>query len=147
MSAAEKEVFENLKTPIGGVPAEMVARIWDRVTPVLGRVVKPITGYGLDDVLTELQFGRMQLWVIDDFKAIIVTTILELPLRKTLWIHFVAGDDLDDWMDDWIAVQEGFARYNDCTAIECSGRSGWTKKLCRPGSGYKAINTTYYKEL
>ncbi len=147
MSAAEKEVFEDLKTPIGGVPAEMVVQVWDKVAPILARVVKPETGYAVDDVLTELQFARMQLWVIDDFKAVIVTTILQLPLRKTLWIQFVAGDDLDDWMDDWIVVQEGFARYNGCSVIECSGRSGWTKKLCNRYPGYKAVTTNYYKEL
>lgn len=146
MVAAVEKVFEEIETPIGGIPADRVIHAWPMAWKVLRRVVKPHTGYDHDTLLTQLQLARMQLWVIGNFQAVAVTQIQLRPLHKVLWCQFIAGDHVEEWLDDWEKVQAEFARANDCVAIEFSGRPGW-KKFQDKYRKYKPVLTTYRKEL
>lgn len=146
MSAAEA-IFDEIDTPIGGVPAEGVMLVWDRVEPLLRRVLKPVTGVTTDAVLTELQLAKMQLWVIGDFEAVAITSVNVRPLHKVLWVQYVAGDNMKNWLDDFIQVVESFAEHNDCVAVEFSGRQGWLRHLARDHAEYKPILTTMRREL
>lgn len=146
MSAAAENIFEEIENQIGGVPPERVMQVWEKIEPILARVVKPETGYSLDSVLTALQMAQMQLWVINDFQAVAVTRIEMRPLNKVLWVQFMAGDDIEAWMDDWRRVSEAYARHNECAAIEFSGRRGWIKFNHRHPD-YKPVLTTFRKEL
>ena len=139
-------VFDEIETPIGGVPPDQVMAVWDRIEPLLRRVVKPQTGQTMDSVLYALQMTQTQLWVIGDFQAIVITSIEQRPLHRVLWVQFCAGDYMDEWLDDWIAVQEEFARANDCAAVEFSGRKGWNK-IHQKHRDYKPVLTTFRKEL
>lgn len=139
-------VFDTIETPIGGVQPHQVMAVWDRVEPLLRKVVKPQTGYTLDAVLTEVQLGTMQLWIIGDFRAAILTAIQNRPLHRVLWVQFMAGEGMDEWLDDWIAVQEEYAQFNDCKAIEFSGRKGWNK-IYNDHRDYRPVLTTFRKEL
>lgn len=142
MSAAEK-----LKQPaIGGVPADRILDVWHKVEPLLARVVKPQTGYALPHVLTELQLGNMQLWVIGDFQAIVVTMVQSRPLHKVLWVQFLAGENMDEWLPDWVQVQEAYARALDCEAVEFCGRKGWGK-IQKHHQQFKHVWTIYRCEL
>jgi len=146
MSATAENIFDEIDTPIGGVPANEIMNVWSKVEPLLRRVVRPHTGYSLDHVLMMLQLERMQLWVMGDFQAVAITEIQTRPLHKVLWCQFVAGDNVDDWLDDWEKVQTEYAKANDCAAVEWSGRRGWAK-FQQKYRDYKAIMTTYRKEL
>lgn len=145
MVAAEQKVFDDIDTPIGGVPPEHVIDVWERAEPVLARVVTPETGYSLETLLTELQMARMQLWVIGDFQAIVVTTIVPRPLHKILWLQFFVGDKMDEWLGDWVKVQDEFARFNNCVAVEACGRVGWDK-AAKP-FGFERVFSVVRKEL
>ena len=149
MNATAEEVLKELNTSIGGVPPGYIMTVWDRVEPLLKRVVKPETGYAMEHVLNELQMAKLQLWVIEDFLAVVVTCIQERPLHRVLWVQFMAGDRMDEWLDDWITVQEEYARHNGCIAVEFSGRAGWHKKIHRQNQhrAYKPVLTTFRKEL
>ncbi len=146
MNARLEDLFDDLDNAIGGVPAAMLLVVWPRVEPLLRRVVKPITGYGLDDVLTRLQLEDWQLWIINDFQAIAITEIQTRPLGNVLWCQFIAGDSVNDWLPDWERVQAEFARSHNCEAVEFSGRRGW-HKLQASYHDYKPIRTIYRKEL
>jgi 8-oxo-dGTP pyrophosphatase MutT (NUDIX family) len=146
MSAEREEVFDDITNAIGGVRAELLMPVWPKAVQVLRRAVRPETGYTLDAVLTELQTGHMQLWVINDFQGVVVTQIKVLPLHKVLWVMFLAGDHMDDWLDDWIQVQEEYARFNNCVAVEFSGRKGW-QKIAERRRGYKPTWTIFRREL
>lgn len=146
MAAAAEKVFDEIETPIGGVPPEAVMHVWERCVPLLRRVVKPHSGYDLDALLFELQMARMQLWVIGNFQAVAVTQIQVRPLHKVLWCQFIAGDNIEEWLDDWERVQAEFARANDCAAVEFSGRPGW-RKFHNKYRKYRPVLTTYRKDL
>lgn len=137
-----------LTTPIGGVPAEHVLDVWHRVEPILKRVVSPQTGYDLGHVLTELQLSRWQLWVVGNFDAAVITSILIRPLHKVLWVQYIAGKDMESWLDDWIEVQEAFAKAKGCEAVEFAGRFAWTRVAKMRGQhGYRPALTIVRKEL
>ncbi len=142
-NAAEKQKPE---VYIGQVPQDKVPLVWPQVEPLLARVVKPHTGFDLSSVLMQLQMGRLQLWVINDFQACAVTQIQERPIQRVLWCQFIAGDFMDDWLDMWEYVQAEFARMNGCGAVEFSGRPGW-RKFNAKYKKYKPVLTTYRMEL
>lgn len=140
-------VFDELQTPIGGVPSHKVVQVWDRVEPLLKRVVKPETGWSLQAVLTALQMGTFQLWVIGDFQAVVITQVQDRPEQRVFWVQFIVGDGMQDWLDDWIAVQEAFAREHKCAAVEFSGRKGWRKISEKQYEAYKPVLTIFRREL
>jgi hypothetical protein len=147
LSAVAENIFDEIDTPIGGVPSVEVMQVWHKVEPLLRRVVKPQTGYALEHVLMKLQLAHWQLWVMGDFQAVAITEIQNRPLHNVLWCQFVAGDNVDDWLDDWEKVQSEYAKAHNCVAVEWSGRRGWTKFKQKYGKIYKVVMTTYRKEL
>ena len=146
MAANAQDIFDDLETPIGGVPSAHIMQVWDRVEPLLSRCVRDNSGYSIMDLLTELQFGRMQLWIIGDFQGAIVTQIKTPPTGAVLWVQYMAGDHMNEWLDDWIAAQEAFARDQGCVAIEFAGRKGWNR-IERQHPEYKATWTIFRREL
>ena len=146
MVARAEEIFDDIETPIGGVPPDMVMTVWDKWVPLLRRVVKPHTGYDLDSLLTALQLAKLQLWVIGDFKAVCVTEVQIRPLHPVMWCQFIVGDDVAEWIDDWEKVLAEFGRAHDCVAIEFSGRPGW-KIFQERFRKYKPKLVTYRKEI
>lgn len=146
MVAVAEKIFDEIDTAIGGVPPDQIMKVWDRVEPMLCKVVKPETGYSLDNVLTSLQMAKQQLWVIGDFQAVAVTEIQLRPLHKVLWNQFIAGNDMADWLDDWEKVLVEYARAHDCVAVEFSGRKGWNKFQSKYRK-FKPVLTTYRREV
>lgn len=127
----------DLTTPIGGVPAEYVLAVWPKIEPILKRVVTPDTGFDLAHVLAQLQDGLWQLWVVGNFDAVIITSIEIRPLHKVLWVHYCAGDNFEEWVDDWVTLQDEFGRAQGCKAVEFVGRTGWTRVLAARGFSRK----------
>lgn len=132
--------------PIGGVLSNQIMLVWDRVEPMLARIVRPETGYTLDTILTDLQLAKLQLWVIGDFQGVVITSVENRPAQRVLFINYIVGHHMDEWLDDWIEIQETYAKANQCHAIEFSGRRGWKKALQR-WPEYKTSHTVYRREL
>lgn len=109
------------------LPPELVVRFWPRLERLLRSAVKPQTGYSLDSVLDALQMGHMQAWVIRDFKAVAVTSILQRPLHNVLWVQFLAGKHMDEWLPKLSKRLRKTAKELDCKAVEFAGRRGWSK--------------------
>lgn len=143
MTDAAKHIDSNY---IGGVPAAKLMKIWDRLNPLLKRVVKEHTGYTPEHVLTELQLNKMQAWVVNDFQAVIITSVLQKPLHKVLFVPFLAGDNMDDWLGDMGDFLEELAIQRGCKAIEFEGRKGWGK-INKHYPEYKPLRVTYRREL
>lgn len=139
-------VAEQLETCIGGVPAVQVMKVWDRLEPLLKRVVKPNTGYTTEHVLTELQLNKMQAWVVNDFQAVVITSIVVKPLHNVLFVLFLAGDYMDDWLPDLVEFLDDAAVKADCEAVEFQGRKGWGK-INKHFPEYKPLWVTYRREL
>lgn len=131
---------------ITGVRSEFIEAIWPEVVPVLERVVTEETGYTLESVYERLVNREMQLWVIGNYKAVVITCIHKRPLHNVLWIEYIAGTDMDDWLDSWMTLQEHYARQHNCIAIEFSGRKGW-RRINKKYPEYRDVSTTFRKDL
>ena len=131
---------------IGGVAPEHLMPIWAKIEPILARVVKPETGHSLDSVRMSLLSSHAQLWVVNDFQGVIVTTIEDRPTQRVLFTPFLAGDNMDEWLDDWIEVQDQYAQFHGCAAVEFSGRRGWNK-IGESRPEWKPIRTIFRREF
>ena len=142
MSAAVQQ------NPVGiyGVPSDQVMQVWHRLEGLLKRVVRPETGETPETVLTDIQMRRKQLWVINDFQGVVVTAILDRPAHRILFVPYMAGDHMNEWLDEWVATQEDYARDTGCVAIEFNGRRGWNK-IGERFPEYKPRQTIFRREL
>ena len=113
----------------------------------LADLIQPATGHTLQSVLRALQTANMQLWVIGDFLAVVITSIEQRPSgERIMAVNYIAGSGMDRWLGDWLAVQEAYGKAHDCVAIELAGRRGWQKALAM-WPEYKTAYTVYRREL
>lgn len=138
-------INETTATQVRGVPAEHVVALWPKVEPILKRVVEPRSGYNLDHVLTKLQLCHWQLWVIGDFQACAITCFENRPLGCVLWVQYIVGTDMNEWLDDWEKAVDAIAQDNGCVATEFAGRKGWCR-VQKQHSDYKIIAHVCRKE-
>lgn len=101
---------------------------WEAIEPKIRRVLTRVdNGYRAQDVLTFLQRMEMQLWKVNDWQAIAVTQITNLPLHNALTVVYCSGDGVHEWFDDLMDMIESFAVDNKCKYVEVHGRKGWEK--------------------
>ncbi len=140
------DAAEQIGVPIGGVRPDQVMLVWDKIEPVLARAVHPETGDTLDSIRMDLMMAKMQLWVIGDFQGVVVTTIIDRPTHRVLYTPYLAGENMKEWLDDWIDVQDEYAQHNKCAAVEFSGRRGWLKALAHKPE-FKPVRTIFRREF
>ena len=119
---------------------------WSFYAPFIQRVIdKANSGSSVEDVLTCLQLGSMQLWRDGKRKAVAVTEIQDYPRYRMLLVYMVAGKDVRDWLAEGQQQLDSFAKQSGCKYIEFQGRAGW-EKLCRE-LGYDNKMIRMRKEL
>ena len=106
--------------------------VWDKVEPILARVVSRSEGeLETEDILDLVTEGRMQLWIVAENKEIIaalVTQIITYPQKKVLRLVSLAGEDFNKFKH-FLDMVQSFAIRKGCTALELWGRKGWKKLL------------------
>ena len=119
-------------TKVVGVSPEQVGIFW----PVASKQIERAnniseTGFSLDHLREKVEKGRNQLWLINNGQAAAITAIIEYPLHRAIKVTYLGGNDMDEWLVDFVEVIEGFGRENDCKFIETNGRKGW-ERVCKP---------------
>ncbi len=143
---ANAKVLDEIDTHIWGLMPTQIPQVADRLLPLLRKVVKPETGHTPETILQLMAEGVLATWVIGDFKALTCTEVQERETGRVLWNTWLAGEDMDEWIADWMRVQEAFARHMGCVAIEFAGRKGYARKYM-PNTGFRAIRTVYRQDL
>ena len=126
---ANAETIED-KTQVYALLPAQVVELWANLEPLLAKAVQPETGWNTDAILYSCQMGQLQCWLVgDDFKGVVITEVQARPIERVLWVQFMAGKGfLGDWVEDWIEVQDAYAREMGCTAVEFqSPRKAWEK--------------------
>ena len=120
-----------------------VEYVWDKVEPILARVVSRSEGeLETEDILDLVTEGRMQLWIVAENKEIIaalVTQIITYPQKKVLRLVSLAGEDFNKFKH-FLDMVQSFAIQKDCIALELWGRKGWKKLLPEWKSEYIVYN-------
>jgi hypothetical protein len=109
-----------------------IPEVWDTVHVHLERMSPHSEGeLTSEDFYIPLAEGDMQLWLAfieSEILASMVTQIVPYPRKKVLRIISIAGEDMNNWIDN-LPLIEDWALSQGCTSLECWGRKGWLKVL------------------
>jgi antitoxin (DNA-binding transcriptional repressor) of toxin-antitoxin stability system len=99
----------------------------------------------VDEVVSEVSAGQALLWLAVDVVTIVgagVTKIIAENGRKVCVIMAWGSDD-QTRCAPLLAVIEGYARDENCTAVRLYGRVGWTRRL----AGYRVKSVLMERAL
>ena len=126
------------------VPSEDLLFIWSQVSPLLEKALDET--YTIKDILYGLSNDTMQLfisWNNNKVESAVVTEIANYPNAKILRYFLAGGTNLNNWLERIQEKIEKFAKQNECTHLEVTGRKGWVRKL----KGYQMKAIILSKEI
>ena|SRR3990167_5659801 len=125
-----------------------IDRYWFLVEHKLGKALSYSDGkYTLQDVYNAVKKGIMQLWVVKavyDYKAVMVTEVIEYPSKRVLVIMFLSGQDFDSYKQLFNEI-ERFGLLHRCESVEFYGRTGWKNKI--KNLGFEQIHTVFRSHI
>ena len=115
---------------------------FERCKPYIEAALEYTGGtHDIIDIYEGLYKGTMQLWPAE--KSCLVTEIINYPKMKVLNI-FLGGGDLTEILSMHEDVVR-WAKDQNCTALNMTGRFGWKKPLAK--HGWKPMHSSYVKEI
>ena len=132
------------------VPRRMLDFVWDQCEPLIERVAKRAP----DDIVTAITKQNLfndaqRLIIISKGDSIYACHVLDVRTldsgKNVLYISISAGEDMEEWLDDFHQLCEAIAKEHNC--IELRGlacRKGWMKKL-QPYGWSEQFTTIGYK--
>lgn len=115
------------------------------LSPAVDRVSNDVR---MEDIWENVWAGRNMLWLVyveDNLKAALTTSVVEHPRRKNLKVEFMGGKDMHLWMDAVADTLADVARHAELDAVEADGRKGFEKFVS--GSRFEPTHTRYVMEL
>jgi hypothetical protein len=116
---------------------DYVSGCWEEVEPLLAKSISTAHGrYTMDDILREVVNFHQHLWIVFDEKEIIAaltTRFMDYPRKRILAGQFLGGTRIMRWRDDMLVTLEKWAKDNNCTGLEMTGRNGFEKVLAPHG--------------
>ena len=134
------------------IPVKSLDPAWSIVRTDITNALNRSNGYALAEHIKKwIKETKMQLWILWDSEAdkdskyygVIVTEIIQRPLRRCLNIKIMTGKHREKWQD-LIKHIENFAWINKCDSLELIARPGW-KKVLKP-FGYKESHVLLEKQ-
>lgn len=124
----------------GLVSPKDAVKIWDKVSPMLQRVVDQTEGeLQPKDFLHNIVNKHMHLWIViekQNIVIVVITQIINYPNKKILRIIALAGKNFKEAYNQFNSMIESFAIESGCSGLELWGRKGWKKMLPEWKSNY-----------
>jgi hypothetical protein len=121
------------------IPNDLVDSAWKNVEKDIADALARSNGYALAANIKQwIKDKKMQLWILWDkedknqYYGVVVTEILQRPLKRCLNIRIMTGHHRDKWQH-LIKNIEKFAWDNKCDSMELIARPGWQKDLSKYG--------------
>ena len=146
-----------MQVEISAIPPDQIIHIWNRVAPLLERLIRE-QGYGsLEEVFERHAIKQYDLlWVaweknnLDNILMVISTRIVEGNKEKgetnILELLGVVGEQRYLWDTNLSFKLQQFANDNECNRIKIkNGRKGWKKFLAK--QGMKITGYTFEKKI
>ena len=121
------------------IPNDLVDSAWKNVEKDIADALARSNGYALAANIKQwIKDKKMQLWILWDkedknqYYGVVVTEILQRPLKRCLNIRIMTGHHRDKWQH-LIKNIEKFACDNKCDSMELIARPVWQKELSRYG--------------
>lgn len=124
---------------IAAIPIPLVDVVWHIVEPILQRVVDVSHDeISCESIKEHVLKGNVLLLAICRDDQIIAVNTAEVRTfdtgKKALYIPVVGGEDLDNWMDQFLNVAKLIAVEHGCEELRgIAVRRGWLKKLAPLG--------------
>ena len=120
----------------------------------LGKIVELLEGSLLEESDTTLETivvdvfsGQTQLWEVNDYQAIVITAVVKRPRFSVLYVEWMAGKGLMDWIDNWIETQMSYAKERGCRKIQFSTKRNCEKLQERLKTGFKLNSLSYRQDV
>lgn len=124
-----------------GVAPGAVGAVWPHVLPFIERsraaVPAMVAARELaEDIRARAERGVYHVWAVYRDQALIgafVTSLDSYARLRVCTIQYLAGHDMDAWIDLLDATVCEWAAINGCAQVELRGRPGWGRKVERLG--------------
>ncbi len=131
------------------VPLEHAASAWNDVRDYLEPAVETANGrWTMEHLCAAVVMGNTQLWIACDDEKVwgcLTTEVTQYPAKKVLSMHFLGGEEFDQWYN---LLLEQITRYSldmGCDGIEGVARFGFWKYL--QADGFEKTSAFYEKEI
>lgn len=130
---------------IAAIPASMVPMLWEKLVKHIEVPVSMSHNEStVEFIYEQLVTGQMLAVTVSDGTDIEAVNILEVREfctgLRTLYIPFVAGHRMDEWMDRFLDIAKAIAKDLNCTELRgIAVRKGWLRKL--KDYGWEDIST------
>lgn len=143
------ETLEEQKFHIRGIPYLLIEKMWPFAEPYIKRALDNMSGEFLPSDIKKMCINRdVQLWLItyeDRVIAAVTTEIVVYPRRKHCRILTFAGTNTQNWVNDFNATIESWAKEQGCNAMEANVRKSYTQKM--EDQGYRCRSVSLTKEI
>ena len=128
------------------IPSYYTTVIWPKVRQLLIPAIEGVdSGFKEEDILKRLQVANMQLWVVNEYEAAAVTQVQQYPQFKSALIVALGGENMNEWLDEFIETVEKWASEIGCAYMEEYGRKGW-ERVGKP-RGWEPLYTVMRKAV
>ena len=129
---------------ISEVSPEALPRVWPKVEAAVRKGLMHTDG---DTASSELLYrevleGRAIMWAGHKDSEISLVVIFDIRLigsRRMVFIKMLAGNDLDQWIEDGLCLLKDYAKIIGAEGIRTSCRPGLARLLKRRGWKKKAV--------
>lgn len=116
------------------VTEETLDHVWQSLLPKIQRALSTDAGenYTEEYYYHSVKSGAMQMWVSHEGETIRGAGIISThntPKGSVVFIEILAGEKLDEWLDEVEPLLKQYARQIGATTIEALCRPGLVKKL------------------
>ena len=113
------------------VNKEHIEHVWPDIEKFVADALTYFPGrYTTDDIKNGFLNENRQLWIaVEDsvIFGVVGTHVVNYPQTRTLFMHFIGGNDGLRWKAPMLKVLQSFAKSNGCSRLEAQGRPGWKK--------------------
>ncbi len=119
------------------VPVLDVDKIWHICSGLLEKATdRSGSRETIDGLYLKIKSGESRLWCIS-LDGIVLgaasTEVNQYTSCRALHVSFVGGIRMSEWLEEFINQLKIYAKYNNCSSVEQTGRPGWLKELKKYG--------------
>ncbi|MEW8073595.1 MAG: hypothetical protein AB2826_24550 [Candidatus Thiodiazotropha sp.] len=126
-----------------GVKTEDIQYAYSHIKEVIEKVRDKGPGCpSFEKVYKSLEDKTMQLMLVLEGTAIKATAITEFEPdgeNKVLRVVTLQGEEMNHWLDDFVAAIDKYAKSENCSHVEIIGRKGWQKIFKQNGFQTEAV--------
>lgn len=140
---------ETSKYRLDLIPPQFCVDLWPQIRDYIRPAVDRSGGrWTMEHILSGLILGQQGLWVVYDQDKIVgalTTEVVTYPAKRMLAIHFLGGENMNEWYWTMSDAMIAHAKQRGCSGIETTARAGFWKWF--KDDGFKRSSVFYEREV